>query len=246
MSIQKIDLMAEIPRAVGQHWRDREAPVLLSALGMRLHPDARAELRVLKENLSEYVEAHLLQHVRLLTIPGKGRAAAPVAETTDLSDQDLVKRFGAATRERSVGQANPRFSPQVWKAFCLPLADTQRRFIVFAPNALPKCVELASTEPAPPGATEVRREDLPQQPLGFGMPPGPVSEAIRAWAKANSIEITSIYMPAPLRPSATPPSSTGENDLLGILNLLEPSELARISVPADIVVNLVKRALAKR
>jgi hypothetical protein len=245
MSTQKIDLMAEIPRSVGQNWRDKEAPVLLSALGMRLHPDARAELRVLKENLSDYVEAHLLDQVRLLTIPGKGLAAAPAAETAELSDQDLIRRFNVTPRERSGGQANPRFYPHVWRAFSLPLSEAQRRFVSFQPNGIPKSTELPSAENAPYGATEVRLEDLPDQPLGIGMPPAPVAEAIRAWAKANHIDVNSLYVPTPPRSGAPPSAPAGENELLGILNLLEPSELARIAVPADIVVTLLKRALAK-
>jgi hypothetical protein len=246
MANHQIDLMAEVPRAVGQHWRDRNAPVLLSALGMRLHPDARAELRVLKENLSDYVSAHLIEQVRMLVIPGKGLAAVPAGETANLSEAELIKLFQAMPRGKPA-QSNPRFYPQVWRAFSQPLTENGRRFLLLRPPEPPGIEDVPLDAPLPQNALEIRPEDLPEGPLGYGMPPGPVGEAIRTWTTAQQLDVASLYAPTPLRSHTEQPTPPREvESLLGILGMIEPSELSRISIPGDIVVNLIRRVLAKR
>jgi hypothetical protein len=241
-----VDLMDDIPRAVSEYWQDFGCPVLLSVLGGRLSPEARAELRIINKTLGKYIREHLADRVRFFVIPTKGDAAAPVLETIGISELDLSRRYQNNVRSRTV-VANPRFHPDVWAAFSRPLQEV-KRYLNVAEGRRPHLNEIALSDEARPDWLEVTLSDLPDVQLGPGVEPGPVANAIRAWASKHQIDIDLLYVPSRSEVAPSIPQGVGRStpSIVDTLSLLEPHELARINIPADVVLSLIQRISGKK
>jgi hypothetical protein len=247
MTGERSDLMTDIPRAVGDYWERRGAPVLLSALGSFLPEQSKFELRTIKKTLLTYIHEHLQSEVRTLLIPGKAHAVVPLSASSELSDAELVRRYYAQSVDRSPS-VNPRFFPEVWSALSRPLQDA-RRFLKLREGFRPQLVEIGPSEEPEEGLVEVLPADIAEKEEGTLSNGALIADAIRRWADKNKVELSRLLIPTRDEPAPQPrrATQTGSLDaLVASLNLLQPHELARISIPADVVLSLLQRLAAHR
>lgn len=240
MTDDSLNLMGAIPSFLSTRWKRKPLPVLLSAFGGLIPPEARAELRLTKMSLKDYIRAHLADQVRVISIPQKGDAIVPVLETRGLADEELIRLYHEGARDKFKSSGG-RFFPNIWAAFFNPL-QTKRRFIRLAPGK-PEVIEDENGKELEDGWLEVKEADLPSVQPGTAPFPPDVSHAIKCWAEQNAINVDDLYLKetsdfSPHSPSQLLPS-TG---LMEILNLLQPHELSRINIPADIVISVLRRA----
>lgn len=247
-------LTEEICSVVDRRWRDQKVPMLLSQLGGLLSPPAKIEFRLTGMPLRDYIGRYLSSRIRIVNMDRHGDGAVPAHEI-NTSDSELLKRYEEARLSRPINPY-PRFYPGIWGAFSRPLS-LARRFIDKNSVPGPTFRDLNESEDADENWIEVRRDQLPAVDGGTGFPhPAAIAEAIRKWATDAQLEIGSLYQPAQqaaqqgstvlarsnrLDPKEARSTSGGLNTLLTFLEELEPHERARLSIPGDILLSILKR-----
>lgn len=142
------------------------------------------------------------------------------------------------------GVKSVRFAPSAWKAFTLPIPEGKRRWLFDEPSIA--FADHPSDQP-PEGGYEVERRFI--APLQEGVENEVFNTTVQAliasWAVEKRIDVSRFALGrkrapiAKLQRASTPHVETeGDTALDQLLGLLQPGELARISLPLDVVVRL--------
>lgn len=131
-----------------------------------------------------------------------------------------------------------RFAPSFWKAFTSPLAPGKRRWVTDEPSI--RFADL-DTEVAPQsGSLEIERRFVLGLDEDSEVDTAAMLQNIAAWGTDNKVDTGRFALgrkkaPVPKAPAAT---SDARSALDQLLDILHPSETARISMPLDVVARL--------
>lgn len=245
-------LASELWEITEDYWRTRGRPILLSALGERLSPDARAEKDTLGTTLAAFIRNHLADRIRFVTLPPHGGGVAPKELTAGLADAELkarvpppVVKLASVARERS-----PIIDSDLWQTFRHKLPEGSKVYVDLPARGKLTIRTIAEGEEGETGWLPIEADDLPEIERGDETRnPAAIGAAIRAWARKNNVPFDRIEqprLPAQLGqfPIAHPQTRSGSLALLAEgLSVLTAEELSRLMLPADIVVNLIRRSL---
>jgi hypothetical protein len=238
-------LEAELVAMAREHWARENKPAFLSTIGGRLSQTAKVQFRAAGVPLRKFVETSLQGRLRLVSLGDGGDLVLPIENAANLGDEEVTSLAGAQpVPGRSL--KFPHFRREVWRAFSRPLGST-RRYLRISPDG----VELLETDETPSGVVQVVAGDLPSIDGYFGRPRAEsVAEAIASWAAKNNIDVELLkdreYSPT-LRSSSRLSSTRteGATRLLDFLEILEPSELSRVSLPGDVLLSVLKRGTSR-
>ena len=206
---------------VRRHWDEERTPLLLSTLGGR--DDIRERVKNEGSSLAGYLRARLagqIEVIRHMANPAVV-AAVPAGASGDF-DSLLEKARGRHTRADA-----PRFAPALSAAFRIPLDDTKERYV-----SVKRPIRFIDV------ALEERPEGRIAIPRGYISDAPGIYERIEKWVQENSIDR------APLLFEVRAGEKLPADDVLGrFLIALDPEELARVSIPLDIVKKLRKKPI---
>lgn len=229
--------LESIPELILGYWKEYQKPWLLASLGGRLGPEARAKARESSETLGDYIEKNFGASVRLVQIPGHDKAAVPKDRAADLSDADLIQAFrmkkGRAANKRS-------YAREVWKAFFRPVTRGHRYLEVPITGEI--TLHETDEETIQDRWFEVSNSDLAGVDGLTGIERTKAIEAsIIAWAEKSEIPIERLEASRIAKTAENFPAAVGWRSLVEGLAVLEPSELARISIPGDVFLSVLRR-----
>jgi hypothetical protein len=228
------ELKRHVLELTHQNWEKTGKALLLASLGQtlgRAGHDLRAELR--GQKMVPFLQFELADRVRVLTSPHDRLVLGVVPADAAIGDDvaALFKKERKETEEKGV-----RFDRRVWMAFSRPVA--------------PGCVRALFWEP------ELRFEDVPKEasakitsnvvpehlivPVG-ALPSGErnaaLQENIKKWLEEHGVDFeVARAMPV----SADQPATYGGSALSALFRALDARDLARISMPLDIVAKLME------
>ena len=217
------ELDRRIVDSVRHHWDDKQMPLLLSALGERGDIGVRAKTAA--GSLANYLRVRLADSVAVIQHSTKSSivAAVPADAAGDRDfDSLLEKPVG-----RPTDTSQPRFVPALWAAFQRPLDEGNERYVSVKRPI--RFVDVAD------GEQPENRVAIPRKYISDA--PG-VVERITQWMEENKLER------APFLFEERAGERLPSNDVLGrFLLALDPGDLARISLPLDIVNKLRREPL---
>jgi len=234
----------EIIEIARRYWETKRLPVLLSALGGQLSREAKEEISAQGSTLTAYLRNNLNDRIRFLALRAHGGGVAPVEGTETLSDEELASLVPPPVG-RNLPFAKPRpprFHPVIWQAFFEPHPEPHVYVERSANNEI--LIHRCSEPHSEPGWVEILPSDLPAVEEGARPFVPEVLAAIRAWAMRNEIPLSQIQSERPSVATHSAPQGRGSHDystLDGIFSRMTPDELRRISIPADILLNVLRR-----
>ncbi|MCP3735025.1 hypothetical protein M9979_09105 [Sphingomonas sp. RP10(2022)] len=248
----------EIEREVLAEWDSARRPLLISRLGMRLTPDTKAVLNESGLGLKRYIQRHLGGSVRLVPMKGRGGGAAPVDRTVGIADDELETSYDDRTDAGSHRIDVPQFWGDIWRGFQTALAEGDVRYVVFNAAGNPEVRDVRHDTPPPAGAWPIEPDDLALAPSGEPRPSrAAVYHAIQNWCRRTGVAVERLTFdraaPAPAgrldpsgEPSRRPATRSGDRpSFMQGIDLLSRDELARISIPADLVLAMLERSGAR-
>ncbi|NTE84284.1 hypothetical protein G6M12_22235 [Agrobacterium tumefaciens] len=239
------DINNQIKAAVEAEWNASEGPLLISQLGMRLDSATKEALSQTGIGLKRYVREHLEGSVRFVPMKSHGGGLVPVEKTNDLTDSQVEARYKPASMKLSSPSEIPRYHRDVWRAFRDELNANEARYIVFKDGKSPRLVDVSEGAAHPEGAAPVQRDDI-VQPGSDSSPPSreTVHEAIQSWRIRENIPQEDLEFVMPPKPKELTRGHEADT-VIKNLDLLTRDELARISIPADLVFLMLERARAR-
>lgn len=217
MSSPPLDLLdRQIVDYVRRHWDEEQTPLLLSTLGGR--DGIRERVKNESSSLAGYLRNRLASRITVIqdTANPTVLAAIPADATGDFNS--LLEK----TRGRHTGADVSHFARALWAAFRRPLDDTKERYVSVKRPI--RFIDVAQEE-RPEGQIAIPREYISDAPG--------IYERIEKWIQENNIDR------APLLFEIRASGKLPVDDVLGrFLLALEPEELARVSIPLDIVKKL--------
>ena len=256
---ETVNLDQEIRDFVSDSWLNKGRPILLSALGGELSDAAKFVIRGLNAPLRRYIADHLQDSIRVVSMPARGDAAVPLEEAKPFTDAQLTQMYLAKSKE----ERPPRYLPAVWRAFRVPIPEGHKRFLMNQPGRTTRLREMDVASDNPEYAIEVRRQDLAVSDIHGELPtPEAVEKALAEWRRINNVPLEYLTIskddPHPAitgvepaghnsRPATIPKPSLKANSVRSFdaleagLSILTKEELARISIPADILLSVLER-----
>lgn len=247
------ELTEEILRIVADEWKHKGLPLLLSVLGARLSESAKNHVRANNIALKRFISENASDRTRLLRMERHGGGVAPLAETDGMSDDRLEAIFESAAPLRTM----PRYKFRVWRAFSDAVPVGARRFLSILASGVVQVTDTMEAEHLE-GAHEVLSSDI--VPDDIERYASARHEAIVSWAARNGVDHSKLIMvrtpevPGVQRSvsivsqsDSTPPTSSdaASASISRLLGLLTKDELARIQIPADLVLAVLERAIRK-
>ena len=211
----------EIVGYVRRHWDEEQTPLLLSALGGQV--DIREHLKNDGRSLADYLLERLADQINVIRHTTNPTVVAAVPADASGDFDSLLEK----ARGRHAGADASRFAPALWAAFRRPLDDTKERYVSVKRPI--RFIDVALEE-RPKGRIAIPREYISDAPG--------VYERIEKWMQENNIDR------APLLSEIRASEKLPADDVLGrFLSALDPEELARVSIPLDIVKKLRQRSI---
>ncbi len=218
---------------VEEHWRTTNSALLLSQIGVKLRkefPDFAEQMpNGLKDFLVRWPIAHLGQDPSVTQKIG----LVPLSVTLPINQAELF----ASSRSRP---EHPSFVSTFWRAFTEPIKG--KRFIYIDP-AGEVGIEVQDIEP-PALPRESGKEVLPTDlgPFGSDIPPeekGKLThQKIQDWLSRNKISSDAVRRLE--RGAVWREHNLAENIGRAFLEM-SATDLARINIPMDVVINLLKK-----
>lgn len=249
-----VKLESELIEIVLSYWQRSQKPILLSLLGESLSIEAQQEKAEMGMSLADIIRSQLTGSLRLVQVPRHGNGVVPTEATQSLSDAELSIHIPPPKirTDEPLRDSSHVVEKDIWVLFRYGLKSGKTAFIEVSDKAPALVHQLDDRSFAMSGWIEVTVDDLPKTNADrFGASPSETGNAIRAWAAKHSVAMDSMQKP---RESFTNPSygsrisGSRHSSLAAFVSgmaSLEAGELARIFIPADIVVNLILRSGAK-
>jgi hypothetical protein len=243
------DLDREIVLAVNKEWGDHRSPLLISQLGLaRLSEPAKRFIKEQKLSLKRHVRTRLYEQLRFVPMLRQGGGVAPRAGTAHLTDEDLENAFAEYQRAKGSARQQTRFHPAIWAAFRDPMPPATRRIVSISSDELSVRQE---PEGAAPGPNE-HAIDPHETALTATSGEFPTAEDVRLaiveWCREHQVELAKISIapapqpagsPRPTHRDVAPPTGLQSLGLLEVLRMLPKEQLARLSVPGDVVLSIL-------
>jgi hypothetical protein len=214
---------------VHENWIERKSPFLLSALGAKLRKEGIEIRSILKtETLSAFIGRKLKGRIELFAPPGQPvRICAfphgELLEQSAVTSTNLGKEIDLVSLHKTI-----------WAAFSYPIPSGKRRKVLVSPEIAFQDVETAQWVQ---GDLEVPPQAVVPQGTGDPRTRGiRVRENILRWADENKVSRDDIVFQKPTRLHPI----SGRTPLNDLLMVLSDQELARISMPLDLVKKLMK------
>lgn len=236
------DLETEIKVAVQSQWDTKGIPTVLAMLGGRLSEKAKAELRVTNQPLAKYIRHRMSDSIRLVTANSGADLAAPVSETSALNDSELEQVYLNGRAPSNASRPTVRFKSAVWNSFLHPISDV-RRFVELSENGEARAHDVAKGEKPHERWLEVESADLPPFDAETGKASwAAIATSIRAWAENKKVPLDDLQVSEKVAVSAVRAEVSGSDlpivALAKALRGLDAGQLARISIPADVILTL--------
>lgn len=235
--MRKILLQNEIKRFVNERFEETRRIVLLSLVGQSLSRDGIDVKGILHEQkLADFIRDSLSDSLSLVALPTDPKVIGAYPIGVDLASE--IDPFGTEKRKPISDDKNnvvrlERIKREVWAAFSHRLSSTHQR--AFRLKPIPEYIDFEETEDRPNGYPIPR--DLIVPPGGDpSTRNAEIFKNISAWSANSGIPFSDLLDDLhPRRPS--------KSALDVMLSSLGESDLARISLPLDIVNKLrIKRA----
>lgn len=246
----------EITRIVGDAWDNPPGgPLLISKLGMRLSPETKAVIASSGFGLKRYVQENLSDVIRFVPMRSRGGGVAPWAATKDLTDQQIEELYVERPEGTGAQSSVPKYWGDVWRGFQTPLDDGTVRYVLLEAHGGPEVGTSSKDAPLPANAKLIDPKDL-VLPSEDGTLPSRVTvhQAIENWCRREGVPVASLVFTRlhpkrvvgtaliPERKLYSGTKGASSNARLLGLHLLTREELARISIPADLVLAILERA----
>ena len=207
----------QIVDCVRQHWDEEQTPLLLSTLGAL--GDIRERVKNEGSSLAGYLRDRLAGQIRVIRHTDNPAVVAAVPADASANFDSLLEK----ARGRHAAADASRFAPALWAAFRRPLDDTKERYVSVKRPI--RFIDVTQEE-RPEGRIAVPREYISEAPG--------VYERIEKWIQENNIDRAPLLFEVKASEKGLPAT-----DVLGrFLLALDPEELARVSIPLDIVKKL--------
>lgn len=232
----------EVLDIVRRYWESKRRPVLFSALGGQLSQPAKEEIAEHGHTLTAYVRNQLRDRVRPLVLRAHGGGVAPLEGTESLSDEELESLVPPPVgRDLPFAKPRPpRFHPALWQAFFEP-HSSPHVYVERSENG-EILIHQSAEARSEPGWVEILPTDLPAVESGARPYVPQVLAAIRAWAMKNEIPLSEIQCERPAVYSTPHPREQRNSQALDVIFArMTQDELRRISIPADILLNVLRR-----
>ena len=240
------EIAQEIEGVVDAWWENNQVPVLLSKLGSLLSPETQRLVRDEKIGLKRFIALYS-PGIRLLEMGRHGGGGAPNEETIEFTDEELSKIFENKRKLEDVDRI-PSYDVLVWRAFRTPLSPGERRFLKIDPDDRIELRQMEAPEEAPEEPTyfEVKADDLSHLQGNLPATARDVHNAIKAWAegKTDFNNLIKSHEHRGLNAKAKLMDRQVGLDVDGIIANLRgftKDELARISIPADVILSFLER-----
>lgn len=241
----------EIDLVVNAWWDKHQSPVLLSKLGSLLLPETQQLVRDGKMGLKRFIALYN-PSMRLLEMGRHGGGVAPAEKAAGKSEDDLERAFENQRRLETVDRI-PSYDSLVWRAFRAPIVAGERRFLKVDPGEKIELREVESSAAFPDNGTylEIKPSDLSH--LDGELPPTArdIHDAIMKWAEGrtdlrNLTKSSDTRAPvANVQFKGAPRSSALDSLIFGLRGFTR-EELARISIPADVLLSMLERSRKER
>jgi hypothetical protein len=223
------DWIAAVSEIAAARWKEKR-PLLLAQL-----PGALKEKNI---DPAEVIQGRRLKNA--LEIDGHGRIR--VFQNPDKPLEWAVlpasiedNPFSSVEPAPSDSEPNVERLPRpFWSAFLVPLVEGSRRYLF--PHRKFHFQDLKEGDPHPVNSIEVERTYLPAFTEPYHPSPATISAGIRRWANAHDFNLEPLYLSSQPQP---PPKT--DHQLADVLQALAPEDLARIMVPIDIVLKMMKK-----
>ena len=251
----------EIAKIIVDEWEAHRRPLLISKLGMLVSPDAKLALAETGHGLKRYIEENLEKRVRLVPMRGRGGGAVPLEETKIYSDAQVEDLYVRRTDDAADQPPVPMYWGDVWRGFQTELADGSVRYLRLEASGGPEVADAPEGAPLPAHARLIERNDLVLAKQGEPRPPRmSVHQAIENWCRRVGVPLDSVKFERAAHPRRAEPSveprrrpvdrsirpNGRDRDTIAALvhamDLLSRDELARINVPADLVLAILERS----
>jgi hypothetical protein len=250
----------EIHRVILDEWITWQRPLLISQLGSLLSPPTKAAISETGHGLKRYIQESLEDRVRLVPMKNRGGSVAPLKETRDYSDAELEELYNKRSEPVSSTVQIPMYWGDVWRGFQKDLDEGSVRYIIVEPSGRPVVVDAPEGAALPEHAKLIERSDLVLSAPGEARPSRmSVQQAIENWCVREGVPSNTFEFIRPQysqRPEAfaepakkTAATVSSKNDrvssLMRGIDLLNREELARISIPADLVLAILERSSSR-
>lgn len=217
-----------------EYWLEYQKPLFLTQIKSVLKRNGMDVERLLAgKKLKQFLEEDTTAGYRIVKPPtdATGQRWALVPENVDPSA--AFATWEESKTSNHAGGSSPSiiwFNRRIFAAFVKTLAEGHRRYIRL--DAPPSFDDLPDGTPCPPGSKEIDRRYIKQgdAPLDNQI----VANQLRAWASEEDVPLSELIA------KKQEPLDRGRDRLADALRSLDKTELARISVPLDLVLKLLK------
>ena len=255
------EVNSEIEQFIDKEWNSFKRPLLISRLGVVLSESAKLVLSSSGLGLKRYIEENLGDRVRVVPMKGRGGAAVPSIETRDYTDAEVENLYNNRPDPTADQTSVPLYWGDIWRGFQKELPESTVRYILIGVSGRPEVADVPKGNPMPDNAKIIQRDDLvlsaPDEPRPSRIA---VHQAIENWCRRENIPLKSVRFdtseqsrrleaaagPRKRSLNYTSSSTASEFDkftsLMQGIDLLNRDELARISIPADLVLAILERS----
>ena len=228
--LSETELDERLVELVNQWWTTHHRPLLLSQIGGYDNGKLAAAVKARGRSLAAYIRNRLSDQVDVVRHDEKPQLVGAIP-----AGEDMAKLGGAnALLEQTMRppSGSVRFHRAFWAAFRQPLDESKGRYVSL--NAPIHFQDIPLGEPRPDDFLEVDRTYIVDTEDDVH-----VQGKIENWLAINSLD-SAIFEVSKAQTSKSSPA----NDLLGrLLDTLDPDQLARVSMPLDVVDRLRRQAL---
>ena len=218
------DLNDRIRFLVEDYWTREKVPLLLSRLGLQDKGEVSVRARQYAKSLREYLSHQLISQVQVIQHSKKSSLVGAIPACVNLDEQSELDLLLEKTQIESQ-LTIPRFHRAFWSAFRTPLDESKRRYVnVHRPI---RFYDLMTPESSH-GHEEIDREYI----VGPDAEGTKILHTIQKWLRSKHLEMT------PFLSSQSTTEQPTKSLLDRLLNSLDPSELARVTMPLDVVQKL--------
>ena len=228
VSLDELD--GRVVSLVEQCWADREAPLLLSALGNEGGGRIGREAKGVSGSLRAYLRDRIADKIQIIEHSSKESVIGIIPKNvynSQWSKQEIDNLLDRTSNTQDRIHSSLRYLPAIWTAFNKPLEEDKERFL--SPSEPFFFLdEIPSNKPA--GFKDISRDYI----LGFKSDQTAISNNIRKWATENNFDIERF-----LAKQSNDRKNLPSNDLLGhMVTTLSLDDLKRLTIPMDIVKKL--------
>lgn len=215
---------------VQQHWDEQGSACYLSNLGSKLKKDVPESQKVIADGLHEYLRRNpivkVVQHPEIKQKIG----AIPLSVTVPDRIEDLFGKKASSSSDWKWGSYEQVF----WDAFIKPI-DGEVRFVCLNDTGVEVSDGQASEKKE--GCYEITSEDLTRDLAGATIAErvAATHEAINTWLDKNALQQETFSAP---KKSLRRSDGDRLDQFLTVFESLSEEDLARISLPLDILLKL--------